>query len=363
LVEQRTFNPLVTSSNLVRPTTHLLFFVQNQGFTCKREPFFFGTLVSMQKILILLVAACFSLVAINASAATVQGNQRQKQVAKVAKKKVVVGKRFVRARPERPSVGKLSGLQFAKDDLALKSSVALVVDQDTHEVLFSKNDTAVLPIASITKLMTGIVISEANLPMDEMITITTDDVRHASFSRLKAGTTMSRQDMLHLALMSSENRAAYALGRTYPGGIDAFVRLMNAKAQMLGMASTHYVEPTGLSSDNRSTAQDLAILVAEASKNQVVSSLSTSHGYQLAVGKRTMQYVNTNRLTSNPSWEIDVQKTGYISAAGRCLVMQTKVAGRKLVMVFLDSVGKYSRLGDAERVRTWLESKPNLPHT
>jgi D-alanyl-D-alanine endopeptidase (penicillin-binding protein 7) len=305
--------------------------------------------------------------AFNVQAASPQqnatGTAKYAKKSNVASKKVIHSKRFARASYEGPSMGRLTGLHSAADELDLKSSVALVIDQDTNEVLFSKNESAVLPIASITKLMTGIVISEANLPMDEIITITNDDIRHASFSRLRAGTSMTRRDMMHIALMSSENRAAYALGRTYPAGIDEFVRLMNAKALMLGMVNTHYVEPTGLSSDNRSTAQDLAKLVAFASQNATVSELSTSHGYQLAVGKRTMQYVNTNRLTSNPNWDIEVQKTGYITAAGRCLVMQTKVAGRKLVMVFLDSMGKYSRLGDAERVKTWLETRPaNAPH-
>jgi D-alanyl-D-alanine endopeptidase (penicillin-binding protein 7) len=287
----------------------------------------------------------------------------QSKKAVLLAKKGKSGKKVARATYEAPSMGRISGLHSTPDELDLKSGVALVIDQDTNEVLFSKNESAVLPIASITKLMTGIVISEANLPMDEILTITQEDVKNATFSRLKAGTSMSRQDMLHLALMSSENRAAYALGRTYPGGMAAFVRLMNAKALMLGMTSTHYVEPTGLSSDNRSTAQDLAKLVSFSSKNQMVSELSVSHGYQLASGKRTLNYVNTNRLTSNPNWEIEVQKTGYISAAGRCLVMQTKVACRKVVMVFLDSMGKYSRLGDAERVRAWVESRPaKTPH-
>lgn len=313
----------------------------------------------------LIVLALAFAVNVQAVAPQKKATATTKQVKKshTATKKVIRSKRFARASYEGPSMGRLTGLHSAADELDLKSSVALVVDQNTNEVLFSKNEAAVLPIASITKLMTGIVISEANLPMDEIITITNDDIRHASFSRLRAGTSMTRRDMLHLALMSSENRAAYALGRTYPAGIDEFVRLMNAKALMLGMMNTHYVEPTGISSDNRSTAQDLAKLVAFASQNATVSSLSTSHGYQLAVGKRTMQYVNTNRLTSNPNWDIEVQKTGYITAAGRCLVMQTTVAGRKLVMVFLDSMGKYSRLGDAERVKAWLETRPaNVPH-
>lgn len=326
----------------------------------------------MRIIYIFLAALIFSF-ALNAQA--VAQNKKSpvaaKQVQKTpAAKKAALhakkGKHFkkvARASYEAPSMGRISGLHSTPDELDLKSGVALVVDQETNEVLFSKNESAVLPIASITKLMTGIVISEANLPMDEIITITQEDVQKATFSRLKAGTFMSRQDMLHLALMSSENRAAYALGRTYPGGMTEFVRLMNAKALMLGMTHTHYVEPTGLSSDNRSTAQDLAKLVAFSSKNANVSELSVSSGYQLAVGKRTLNYVNTNRLTANPNWEIGVQKTGYISAAGRCLVMQTKVSGRKLVMVFLDSMGKYSRLGDAERVRAWVESRSaKAPH-
>ncbi|MEN9587639.1 MAG: hypothetical protein RIT15_1214, partial [Pseudomonadota bacterium] len=234
--------------------------------------------------------------AMNVSAAEPQkkkatATKQQVKKSDIAAKKVLRSKRLARASYEGPSMGRLTGLHGTADELDLKSSVAFVVDQDTNEVLFRKNESAVLPIASITKLMTGIVISEANLPMDEIITLTNDDIRHASFSRLKAGTSMTRRDMLHLALMSSENRAAYALGRTYPAGIDEFVRLMNAKALALGMTSTHYVEPTGLSSDNRSTAQDLAKLVAFASQNATVSEFSTSHGYQLAVGKRTVQYV------------------------------------------------------------------------
>ncbi len=326
----------------------------------------------MRIIHIFLAALIFSF-AFNAQAVTqrkskpVAGKQLQKASASkkavLKTKKGIRAKKVIRAAYEAPSMGRMSGLHSTPDELDLKSGVALVIDQDTNEVLFSKNESAILPIASITKLMTAIVISEANLPMNEIITITSEDVQKATFSRLKAGASMSRQDMLHLALMSSENRAAYALGRTYPGGMTEFVRLMNAKALMLGMTNTHYVEPTGLSSDNRSTAQDLAKLVAFSSQNSNVSELSVSHGYQLAVGKRTLNYVNTNRLTANPNWEIGVQKTGYISAAGRCLVMQTKVAGRKLVMVFLDSMGKHSRLGDAERVRAWVESRPaKAPH-
>jgi serine-type D-Ala-D-Ala endopeptidase (penicillin-binding protein 7) len=258
----------------------------------------------------------------------------------------------------KPSFGQLAGLHSTEDELDLKSSVALVIDQETSEVLLRKNDSAVLPIASITKLMTGLVISEAKLPMDEMLTITQDDVdtEKGSSSRLRVGTSLSRGELMHLALMASENRAAHALGRTYPGGLNAFVEAMNQRAQLLGMSDTKYVEPTGLSSRNQSSAQDLARLVATASQDKMLSELSTSPGYQVEIGRRTLQFNNTNRLVKNPAWDIGLQKTGYISEAGQCLVMQAKVAGRKLIMVFLDSAGKLSRIGDAERVRKWVET-------
>jgi D-alanyl-D-alanine endopeptidase (penicillin-binding protein 7) len=264
----------------------------------------------------------------------------------------------VRVVPARPSFGQLAGLHATDDELDLKSSVALVIDQDTQQVLLSKNDSAVLPIASITKLMTGLIVSEAKLPMDEAITITQDDVdtEKGSGSRLRVGTSLTRGELMHLALMSSENRAAHALGRSYPGGMSAFVEAMNQRAQLLGMNDTKYVEPTGLSSRNQSSAQDLARLVATASQDTLISELSTSPGHQVEIGRRTLQFNNTNRLVKNPAWEIGLQKTGYISEAGQCLVMQAKVAGRKLIMVFLDSAGKLSRIGDAERVRKWVET-------
>jgi len=258
----------------------------------------------------------------------------------------------------KPSLGQLAGLHGTPDMLDLKSSVAYVVDQDTHEVLLSKNDQAVLPIASITKLMTGMLISEARLSMDENITITQEDVdtEKGSSSRLRVGATLTRGEMMHLALMASENRAAHALGRTYPGGLVTFVGLMNAKAAQLGMLDTRYVEPTGLSSKNQSSAKDLATLVATAYNDPLLRELSTSPSYQVAVGNRTLQYNTTNRLVKSPNWDIGLQKTGYISEAGQCLVMQAKIAGRKLIMVFLDSAGKLSRIGDAERVRRWVEA-------
>ena len=258
----------------------------------------------------------------------------------------------------RASFGRAAGLHQSGDALDLRSSVALVIDQDTHEVLLRKNDLAVLPIASLTKLMTGLVISDANLSSDEMITITQEDVdtEKGSTSRLAVGSVLSRGDLLHLALMSSENRAAHALGRTYPNGLSAFTKAMNDRANGLGMRSTHFVEPTGLSSKNQSSASDLAVLVGAAYNVPVLRELSTSPGREVSVGRRTLQYNTTNRLVKSPNWDIGLQKTGYISEAGQCLVMQTKVAGRKLIMVFLDSAGKLSRIADAERVRRWVET-------
>ena len=255
-----------------------------------------------------------------------------------------------------PSFGQIQGLHAGGDALDLKSSVALVIDQDTNEVLFSKNSGAVLPIASITKLMTGLVITEGKQPLDDVLTITQDDIdtEKGSRSRLAVGTQLTRGEMMHLALMSSENRAANALGRHYPGGLAAFVAAMNRKATVLGMRDTHYVEPTGLSSQNQSSAQDLAVLVREAHRVPLLRELSTSPDAQVQVGHRTVSFHNTNRLISSPQWDIGLQKTGYISEAGRCLVMQARLAGRKLIMVLLDSTGKYSRIGDAERIRKWL---------
>ena len=258
--------------------------------------------------------------------------------------------------PARPSVGQVLGLHDSSDPLDLKSSVALVVDQDTNEVLFSKNPGAVLPIASITKLMTALVVAESKASLDEVLTVSQDDIdtEKGSRSRLAVGTQLTRGEMMHLALMSSENRAANALGRHHPGGLPAFVDAMNRKAAALGMRDTHYVEPTGLSSKNQSSAQDLAVLVRAAHQVPLLRELSTSQEAQVAVGHRVMQFRNTNGLISNPQWDIGLQKTGYIVEAGRCLVMQAQLAGRKLIMVLLDSSGKYSRMGDAERIRKWL---------
>ena len=262
--------------------------------------------------------------------------------------------------PARPSFGQLYGLHDVADSLELKSSVALVLDSETNEVLISKNPNAVLPIASLTKLMTAVIVTEAQLPLDEPITITADDIdtEKGSRSRLAIGTTLTREELLHLALMASENRAASALGRAYPGGMQAFVTAMNRKARQLGMNDTHYVEPTGLSSQNQSSARDLVTLIKVANQHQMIRDFSISPEYEVAVGNRPTHFRTTNSLVRNPGWDIALQKTGYITEAGRCLVMQAQMAGRKLIMVFLDSAGKYSRLGDAERVRRWVTELP-----
>jgi D-alanyl-D-alanine endopeptidase (penicillin-binding protein 7) len=299
-----------------------------------------------------------------------KGKTPQGAVARASKhdKKAFVARTNVRPRAgvgaaaeryvARASMGEQLGLRQRVDPLELSASVALVLDQDTNEVLFSKNEAAVLPIASITKLMTGLVIADAHLPMSESITITQDDVDtfKGSSSRLAVGTTLSREELMHLALMSSENRAAHALGRTYPGGLSHFVQLMNQKANALGMSDTRFVEPTGLSSSNQSSARDLATLAAAAYERPILRQLSTSPSHYLDVGRRVLRFNNSNKLIHNPDWQIGLQKTGYISEAGRCLVMQAQVAGRKLIMVLLDSAGKASRADDAERMRKWVEA-------
>lgn len=256
------------------------------------------------------------------------------------------------------SAGDQAGLNLTRDPLDLKSSVALVLDQSSSQVLFEKNSAVALPIASITKLMTALVVVEAKQNMDEVLQVTNDDVDHEknSTSRLSVGSQVSRTNMLHIALMSSENRAASALGRNYPGGLPAFVVAMNAKAHALGMSDTHYVEPTGLSSHNVASARDLAKLVVAAHEHPILRQYSTDTKYIVDTGRRSLQYANSNHLVANPGWEIGLQKTGYINEAGRCLVMLAKIEGRPIVMVFLDSKGKQSRLADAGRIRKWLEA-------
>jgi len=295
-------------------------------------------------------------------------NPHEKLVRKVV---VVHGKRRVvyqrQARPAIPAVppvmtaGDLAGLNMTRDALALASNAALVIDESTSQVLFEKNANIALPIASITKLMTGMVVVESHQDMDEIIEVTDEDVDRLRFSssRLRVGSRLTRAKMLHIALMSSENRAASALGRNYPGGLPAFVAAMNAKARELGMTSTHYVDSTGLSSQNVASARDLAKLLMAASRHPILCQYTTDTKYVVQPGgRRSLQYSNSNRLVNNPDWEIGIQKTGFINEAGHCLVMQANIDGRPVVMIFLDSKGKYSRIADARRIRKWLEKNP-----
>jgi serine-type D-Ala-D-Ala endopeptidase (penicillin-binding protein 7) len=269
----------------------------------------------------------------------------------------------ISAVPSIPTVGGIAGLNTTRDPLALKSNAAVVIDQASSQVLFEKNANVALPIASLTKLMTALIVVESRQNLDELLDVTADDIDREknSRSRLRVGAQMTRTNMLHIALMSSENRAASALGRNYPGGLPAFVAAMNAKAKALGMNDTHYVDSTGLSSHNVASARDLSKLVVAAYQHTLIREYSTDAKYAVDTGRNQLQYMNSNRLVMNPGWEIGLQKTGYITEAGRCLVMQTRVDGRPVVMVFLDSKGKESRLADAGRIRKWLEiSRPQV---
>jgi D-alanyl-D-alanine endopeptidase (penicillin-binding protein 7) len=244
----------------------------------------------------------------------------------------------------------------AAGSLALRSSAALIFDPLTHTTLFEKRANAVLPIASLTKLMTALVVIGAGQDLREELAVTAADVDRLKYSssRLRVGTRLPRSAMLHIALMSSENRAAAALGRNYPGGSARFVAAMNAKARALGMSHTHFVEPTGLSSANVSTPGDLARLVVAAQQQPLIRRYSTDPHHTIVQGRRATVYRNSNRLIANASWDIGLQKTGYISEAGRCMVLHAIVKGRAVVMVFLDAQGKFSRAADANRARAWL---------
>ncbi|MCT7319030.1 D-alanyl-D-alanine endopeptidase [Ralstonia sp. CHL-2022] len=302
-----------------------------------------------------------------ASSDDVASSKVRKVVTVKGKRRVIMverGARPVRAAfvPASPTLGEAMGLRSTPDALALRSSVALVMDQNNGEVLFQKNSSAVLPIASITKLMTALVVTDAHQPMDELLEITDEDrdYERNTGSRLRFGTMLTREDLLLLALMSSENRAASALGRNFPGGRPAFVAAMNRKAHELGMNDTHYVDSNGLSSSNVSSAQDLAKIVMAAYKVPTIRQFTTTPEHTVNANGRTLHYVNTNRLVRGGEWDIGLQKTGFINEAGRCLVMQANVHGRNVVMVFLDSAGNLTRFADATRVRNWLERNPHI---
>jgi D-alanyl-D-alanine endopeptidase (penicillin-binding protein 7) len=243
--------------------------------------------------------------------------------------------------------------------LSVKSAAALVVDFNDGQTIYGKNTQGVTPIASITKLMTSMVVLDANPPLDETIYVDTADldfVKH-TYSRLAVGTGLPRRDMLRLALMSSENRAAASLSRSYPGGREAFIAAMNRKAVELGMWNTHFIDSTGLSSENVSTAEDLVKMVKAAYQYPLIREFTTTSAHEVeTVAGRNLQFRNSNGLVKNPAWEIGLSKTGYITEAGRCLVMQAKIGARHVVIVLLDSWGKYTRLADANRIKKWLES-------
>jgi D-alanyl-D-alanine endopeptidase (penicillin-binding protein 7) len=246
-------------------------------------------------------------------------------------------------------------------DPKLKSSSVLIIDQSDSSVLYSRHPDVAMPIASITKLMTALVVLDAKQPLDAAIQITDADrdFPKSAFSRLTVGTTLSRGDLMHLALMSSENRAAHALGNNYPGGLPAMVAAMNAKAARLGMTNSHFVDPTGLSSENVASPGDLAKLVIAASHNPTIREYSTDSHYAVKVRRHLVEFHNTDNLVANPAWNIIVQKTGYITEAGKCLVMAAVIEGRSVVIVLLDSLGKYTRVADAKRIKTWMEASAN----
>ena len=249
-------------------------------------------------------------------------------------------------------------LRVRKTRLNLKSSSVVVMDAQDSSILYSKHADVPMPIASISKLLTALVVLEAEQPMDEVLTITDEDrdTEKNTTSRLTIGTELTRDDLFHLALMASENRAAHALARNYPGGMDAFIPAMNAKAKALGMTSAHFVEPTGLSSKNVSSAADLTKLVTAASRNPLIRNYSTYRSYAVPINGRFVEFHTTNSLVTKSNWDIAVQKTGYTLEAGRCLVMKTLIQDRAVVMVLLHSAGTRTRVADAGRIRKWVEA-------
>jgi len=260
----------------------------------------------------------------------------------------------------RQNSGEESVFEMPGGELRLASLKALIVNQNTGETLYAKSTHVPTPIASVTKLMTAMVLLDQHLPMDEAISVSDDDIDtlKGSGSRLRVGTTLSRHDMLQLALMSSENRAASALARTTPQGMVGFVAAMNSKAAELGMMHTRFSDPTGLSSGNVSTAEDLVKMVKAAYQYPDIRTITTTPEYDVPVNgyRRPMEFLNTNILVRKGGWDIGLSKTGYINEAGRCLVMQAQIADQPLIIVLLDSWGKYSRIGDANRIKKWMES-------
>jgi len=255
-----------------------------------------------------------------------------------------------------------NGATSAATKPEVRSASALIVDATSGEVLFERQPKLITPIASITKLMTALVVLDALQPLDEVITIKADDrwKGKGAFSHIPNGTKLTRGDLMRLALMASENLAARVLARNYPGGMSAFVHTMNVKAKALGMTQTKFDDPSGLSSANLSTARDLVKLINAASRQSIIRDYSTSPSYEVRLAKRPFVYRNTNLLIGRGDWDIAVQKTGFTNDAGQCLVMQTTIDGRLVDMVFLNSFGSLTRTADARRIRRWMEAQ-SLP--
>ncbi|MGE5468912.1 MAG: D-alanyl-D-alanine endopeptidase [Ignavibacteria bacterium] len=277
-----------------------------------------------------------------------------------AKKKPVAAKKHKATKVRH--VHHSASLEDAKG-LLVQSTSALVQDQITGAALYEKNPANVVPIASISKLMTAMVALDAKPSLTEVLTIGEEDVDalKGTHSRLRVGTRLTREEMLNLALMSSENRAASALSRHYPGGREAFVAAMNRKARELGMSDTQFADPTGLTASNVSSAHDLARMVAAAYEYPLIREFTTTTERQVVVAGRPQMFRNTNSLVKNPSWEIGLSKTGYINEAGKCLVMQTWINNKPTIIVLLDSWGKMTRIGDATRIKRWVESAELAP--
>lgn len=305
----------------------------------------------------LVVAATLALAAMAFPATGASARPGVQAAGKSVGKRVALLKKVKRAKRYRATTPRMV------KRAALRSGAVMILDPSTRKVLYSKNASTVMPIASVTKLMTALVVINAGQDMGEMLAITDADIDRLKYSssRLRVGTRLTRAAMLHIALMSSENRAASALGRHYPAGTAGFVKAMNAKARALGMSNSRFVEPTGLSSANVSTPEDLAKLVVAAQREPLIRKYSTDPAHTIAQGRARTAYRNSNRLIASAGWNIGMQKTGYISEAGRCMVLHAMVRGRAVVMVFLDAHGKYSRARDANRVRSWLVGGRRAP--
>jgi serine-type D-Ala-D-Ala endopeptidase (penicillin-binding protein 7) len=275
------------------------------------------------------------------------------KAAKTAKRKSVAKAPIV---PAKPSVAEAAGLHLEPDALGLKSAAALVIDSKTNQVLFEKNPKAVLPIASLTKLMTALIVLDSKQDMSEVLTVTEADVDREknSRSRLPVGSVVNRKDLMQLSLMASENRASSALSRNYPGGKQAFVAAMNQKAQSLGLAATQFADASGLSPENTSTVQDLVKLTLAVDRYATIREQSTAEELNIHNGKRPITFGNSNRLVKNSGWDLRVQKTGFTSEAASCLVLHGKVDGRPVTIALLGASGRLSKFGDAHRIREWL---------